>query len=342
MAQLWYSLGIKIYSSIICPIGIISSILTMCTLWKKLRTEKSLFFILMFIVAVCDLLFGIAFLIFIWSDHDTWSYAISYGTVFTLSLGSDLCCLILTAERSFALCWPHKNLSTRLASNLRIFVAVLAIFISITRTRCFFDTSVVQNSMPAKFMMHWPAITVYWRMFSDAILPFILIILMAIFSGLTLIIVIKRRRSKNKIGGTQARASGTVSAIADQVPNQGEAIFTRQPPPDILAGQANQQKQEKMDKINATISLILILDAFFMINQLGYCLVTIINVSLANYGEEKYNFPFVMGSYFAADLAEISAHSFNFICYIQFSKLIRQEFLAFVARVKIRLGSVTA
>jgi hypothetical protein len=45
------------------PVGIISSALSMCSLFRKLKAERNTFFFLMMLIAIFDLIFNLSFMV---------------------------------------------------------------------------------------------------------------------------------------------------------------------------------------------------------------------------------------------------------------------------------------
>lgn len=107
---------------------------------------------------------------------------------------------VLTAERSFALLWPNRTVPKHQKIFLRIVTAVMVICISLTRARYIFNRPLIRQYLSTGVLSLWSTVKIPVRTFSDAVLPFVLAVLMACFSGMTLLAVIKRRRFHNKIG----------------------------------------------------------------------------------------------------------------------------------------------
>src|SRR4051794_31715431 len=108
---LWIDPATVILASTVSPIGIVSSLLSICSLYKKVKTERNMFFIFMMLIAALDLLFNVFFMCVRLSDKTSWGHIIGYTLAFSISLAADLCALTLTIERCIALRWPHKQLS---------------------------------------------------------------------------------------------------------------------------------------------------------------------------------------------------------------------------------------
>jgi hypothetical protein len=183
----WQNDAMSISGSIICPFGILSSLLGLCSLWKKSFKEKNEFFVLMFIISFLDLLFNCLYLVYKWATPTVSD--LTQGPVYTVSLASDLCTLCLTLERYLSLCYPIKmqNLAHKKKIAIRIGASVVVIAISLIRL----------NYTTSKYVNSTLSTTV--NMIGELILPFILIIAMSILSTGIALAFIKSQRSKVKL-----------------------------------------------------------------------------------------------------------------------------------------------
>src|SRR4051812_18773939 len=94
----WQDTASKVLSSILCPLGIISSFLVAVSLQRKVFREKNLFFTLMFIISCLDLLFNCGYFYLKYADPvpDSIMSSVLFWLVYSASLTSDLCTLALT------------------------------------------------------------------------------------------------------------------------------------------------------------------------------------------------------------------------------------------------------
>lgn len=112
----------------------------------------------------------------------------------------------------------------------------------------------------------------------------------------------------------------------NQIKNGGAAI------------KVNQNAQnEKNDEATSVISLVLVLDSLFILNQFGYCLVAISNIIRTNCGECESGMQLGSAMFLVGDIFECLSHSLNFYFYLKFSTLLRQEFFAIVTLVKTKI-----
>src|SRR5437870_1437121 len=86
------------------------------------------------------------------------------------------------------------------------------------------------------------------------------------------------------------------------------------------------KKEQKADKLNSFVSLVFILDTFFILNQLGYCMAGAIMICTMIYGPDIPSSETQLTFNFLSIIIECLSHSLNFFCYIKFSSLMRQEF----------------
>lgn len=82
------------------------------------------------------------------------------------------------------------------------------------------------------------------------------------------------------------------------------------------------------------MSLVLILDVFFILNQLGYCLVTVSNCVASICNQCQSGFDFQLTAMCISDLAECLSHSLQFYFYVRFSTVFREQFFGFVCRMR--------
>lgn len=304
----------------VCPLGILSSILTVCSLSQKLWTERNVFFILMAVIAVFDLFFNCGFL-FVRCSPLTYPRAVLKGLIFSCSLASDLCALALTTERCLLLSWPQQmsSVSSRIAIGVRTIAGVIIGIISLFRMQHMVVDMDKIGLLSSDTREFWKPIHVGVSIFGDIILPFLLIILMAGFSGKIIRVVVKGRRNRAKVHApARAGAAGQPLALPD-------------------ASRAATTKQTKVDDLNSVISLILVLDFFFFLNQLGYCFFAVAEVINTVCHECQLGDKLYKTATFQSDFVECLSRSLTFYFYVAFSQLLRQEFLTFVARIRNRL-----
>lgn len=334
----------RLIALVLCPTGIVSSILTMCTLWANLIKQKNSFFIMMFTISVLDSLFNITYIVHKWGD--TLTFAVVGGITFSVSLASDLCAFLLTLEKYAALCWPEqmRNISERRKRKLRAAVAALIPFISFMRLQYIGgdleDTEYFTESVRPSW---WSTTYLVIAVMCDMILPFILSISMGFLSCRIISVVVSRYRSRAKVGAaaTVASAAGVSSRNIDAGSNlgpvdepvtQGAHLFEKLPANTITI----QKSQQEKEKVTSAVSQVLILDAFFMLNQLGYCGTALFVIYREVCEDRRMGEELLQMSYFASDTIECVSHAFNFYFYVRFSKTLRTDFLAFVSRMKSR------
>lgn len=93
-------------------------------------------------------------------------------------------------------------------------------------------------------------------------------------------------------------------------------------------------QQSKTDNANSAISLILILDIFFILNQLGYCILAFSRITITHCDSCGIKPSSINTIMFISDIIECLSHSLNFYFYVIFSRLVRQNFLEFVSDVR--------
>lgn len=316
----------------VCPIGIISSILTVITLWQKVATDKNIFFILMVAIAILDLFFNCGF-IYIRCSPLSFPRAVMKGLVFSSSLASDLCALVLTAERYLVLCWPQtmQNLSARTAKVARAAAGAVITVFSLVRMQYIVEELDDMELVSGDFKKAWDPVYVTLSISGDMILPVLLIVCIAVLSGKIIRVVVKRQRSRVKVGST-------IATVSPQAQQQREAVgaFSRQQSPRTANGaRSNTDLQKaKVDDGHSVVSLVLVLDLFFILNQLGYCLFAASEVYKSICQECEDGIDLYRTAAFVSDFIECLSRSLNFYFYVKFSRLLRNEFLDVVSRIR--------
>lgn len=203
----WQDAARRISGLTLCPIGIISSLLILVSLRRKVFkiSDSNLFFALMFTISFLDLLFNCGYIyIKCVNASESLIKCIFYGLVYSVSLTSDLCALTLTAERYASICWPQQmqNLSRRKAISIRIIAATLIVVVGLMRLQYVFEfidlylpdfEYLPKNSGPLR-----SSIYLALSIFSDVALPFILVITMSSFRSGLLEQCGKEKRKKRK------------------------------------------------------------------------------------------------------------------------------------------------
>lgn len=292
---------------VISPIGILSGILSICALHRKFKTERSTFFVSMMLIAIFDLIFNILFMIFsLMTDETSWLYIFSGAFVFTISLASDLCALALTIDRYVALRWPHKKVSATRKTSIKVGLIVVITVISSLRT-AYGIRLTVTHYFPPWVLLKWDNIEIYFYTFSDMILPFLLMPVMLTFSVLIIFATQKRRRGKVRNFGTAATQN------------------------------TRQLEREKREKMKSIMYLTLMLDAFFLVNQIGYCTLTVSKLYTRYCESCSQSLSAYKVAVWLSDFVECLSRSLNFYFYICFSSLIRNEFYAFLGAMKRKI-----
>lgn len=195
----WQFIAMRVSGSIICPIGIASSILCLCSLWKRFRTEKQTFFVLMFVVSILDLTFNVLYLVNKWGPRLI--AVITMGPVYSVSLASDLCVLTLTVERYLGLCWPALmlNLSSGKKKLIRIIGCSTIVCISSIRMQYIGDAMNTDGLIPDNFLPYWETLYMVLSIICDMILPFLFVLIILILSCKIIGVVVRRQKSRRKI-----------------------------------------------------------------------------------------------------------------------------------------------
>lgn len=117
--------------------------------------------------------------------------------------------------------------------------------------------------------------------------------------------------------------SGSISITADQRNVHNSAM---------PSGSQN-LAEEKDDRATAMVSLVLILDLMFILNQISYCVMAgcTINKTLKDSTEAEEIF---FTACFVNDTIECLSHSLNFYLYLKFSSLFRRKFFDFLYRLR--------
>lgn len=335
----------------ICPLGILSSILIIISLTRKVITEKKVFFILMIAVAILDLFFNCTFL-FIRCSPLTYTSAVVHAFVFSASLASDLCALALTAERYLALCWPQtmQNLSPRIAKLMRVTVALLIVVVSSVRAQYMVEDLNALEPLSESFKREWEPIYMALSIFGDMVLPVVLTLTMIFFSVKIIIVVVRRQRSRVKVGPeavSRLRAPVAMPTAVSFVShgnrrasrNAGKkhqnvaALGNFHDDPEFGAA-SHGHGSKKADDINSVVSLVLVLDLFFILNQFGYMFYAVSEVIQAHCYGCKAELDLYNTAMFVSDCLECMSRSLHFYFYVKFSQLLRQEFLGVVGMVR--------
>lgn len=331
-----------------CPIGIVSSVLSIISLWRKVVSEKNVFYISMTTVAILDLFFNCTF-IYVKCGQPTYPKAISTGFVYSASLASDLCALALTAERYTVLCWPQitQNLSGKTAKSVRAAVALVICIVSLIRLQYMVDELDEVEPFSEGFKDWWQPIETALLIFSDLVLPVLLVVSMVFFSAKIVIVVVKRRRKRVKVHpdphgmsirlchvrtmtsypdlwAAKQRHTNVVGLISPTDPEFASSIYQT-------------QMAKKSDDASSTISLVMILDVFFILNQIGYCFCTVSDVWKQSCGECPFGIDLTLMAEFVSDFLECVSRSLHFYFYVRFSQSLRREFLDVARGVRARL-----
>jgi hypothetical protein len=207
----WQSWAMGISGLIVCPFGILSSILALCALWKKFITERNAFFVLMSAISLLDLLFNILYPVTKWGTPDV--AILTVGPLYSISLASDLCTLCLTAERYLALCHPimMQNLSVKRKKILR--TGAITRIILITCIRLLYIISellFITNIYSEEFKSGYTKVATVLAIIDEIIFPFILMIGMVLLSCRIVVTVVKRQQSLLKVKPIKRDISNTL------------------------------------------------------------------------------------------------------------------------------------
>lgn len=286
------------FGAVLCPLGTISSVLTIFSLFNRARTEKCVFFILMIIIALLDFVFVSAFL-YVRCSELTYLRAFLKGFVFSISLASDLCVLALTAGRYLALCWPctMQNLGPDTTRMVRAVGVGTICLISLTRMHYVVEELNGLSPLPRQFKAVWRPIAATLAIFGEMILPFVLMGSIVFFSGKIIHVVLKRKGAHKK-----------------------------------HSQQSNCNKPD--DGGSSVVSLVLVLDCFFILNQLGYCVLAVTEVLKALNEHDEEVLELYVTAAMAGDVLECCARCLHFYFYLKFSSLMRQEFLDAVHKTR--------
>lgn len=195
----WQTQAQRVSGLIICPIGIISSLLSMGSLWRKITVDKNIFFSIMLIIACLDLLFNCGYLYIRGSNPPkSLTKYIFIGLTYSTSLAADLCALALTIERYLALSWPEmmRNLSAKNAKFIRGTAAFVISVISVIRMYyVLFYLEYSSGFPPDSLTVTWiSAVRAGVVMSIDMVLPIILTASMCFFSFKIVRVVVNRRK----------------------------------------------------------------------------------------------------------------------------------------------------
>lgn len=321
----------------IAPLGIIGSICSVVSLWRKAVVNKEHFYIWMLLVALMDLIFNMCSILYALSYDTQFSniYKYSYdGTVFSIvlyglmagsSLAADLCALALAMERYWAICKPASGHPLFNGKRVKVGAVVLIGLMSTVRAIRYgqdYTTSgtlqeaneTTDDSVTSGYYTY-EAVTVapstghsILIFFTDVVLPFVLFALMVYFSSrLAIAILLRAHRRVHDSHVPDPRSEAEQTALM--------------------------------------LELLIILVILFTSNQLGYCLYAVGFVMLSVRGRRvsfESSFEVVM-AYAKADafslmtsfisvVFELLSRSLNFFLYYVFSKSIRAEFLKALGR----------
>lgn len=333
---------VKIIGSTIPSFGIISSLLLIGTCWRKSIKERNPFFAAMMLIAILDLIFNILDTIFnlcyrtwknsgFWSPGLMWVIASFRGTAYSTSLASDICALLATLERYLAISKPHfyKNLPEPVKTVAWTCVICGTILLSLTRLHY---TLAMQVELAGNLYIYTQStlgrteFVVGLATFSDAIVPITLVILTVALSTKFRMTVIQWQKNRYpKISRNIVVPSGYASGQEAQTPTA-------------------QSNKEDSAEFSSVITLTYLLDAFLILDNLGYCLYFVAELMLAQvhleydityedlvYVCEIYRFE--AHASLIAVAVECLTRSVNLPVYLAFSGTIRSEFMDLCRRM---------
>lgn len=307
---------------IISPIGIISSVCSALSVWRKVTVDKERFYVYMLIIAIFDLIFCLFCIpvalsygamfpnVYLYSYIGSAASRIIASAVYSASLAADLCTLILSFERFLAICKP-----TTFKKEGKTLITVLSVFIVFTVSAVRFLSSALMFKVSESatdgtgqgtyiYVSTEVSMTVWFtclQFFSDTILPFIMLFAM-VYLSLRIAYVIARRRK---------------SRIHDSA--------------------SVQQQQAVQQQSVAMLRLLAILVFLYVTNQLGWCIYAIESYAVrdvtVSYDSslEDINY-FVNLKYLSwgcalfGGVSECLARSVNFYLYCIFTQSTREDF----------------
>lgn len=329
---------LRIPSLIIASIGILCSPLLIGSVWRKAIKEKNDFYIAMLIIAIIDLIFNLLSLAYsIWYrpyqiDGSTnfvsiWILIFVRGLQYTFSLASDICTIAVTFERylSISNIPLHKLIFTiRRKITCRV-LGSLIFLVSIIRMHSSFSKK-LESSGKIYFIADSDfSKTKFYNIlsiFSDVVIPFVLLCTMVVVSSLF-------RKAILKVWKKKKEKSQKRNAVAPTSP-----IDTTNP---ICAEAQNHD-------FRSMIILTVALDALFILNQIGYFCFYVGELFLAK-NEISYesNSEEIMELIWynqwenyadlASTVAECLARALNFPLFLLFSETMRKEFREFVRKL---------
>lgn len=329
------------------------------SLWQKAINEKNIFYTAMLIIAFLDLSFDImCFCHFFWfksywlTGSTNWVgmnlLLANRGSMFTMSLASDICAVFLTLERYLAVAKPHfhKKLSENHKKSTNRVVIMCIVLISATRSHFFYEKKVVNGNGSIYFYTATELVSSKYlealSMTSDVVLPFILLVVMIFLSTSFRLAVMKRQKKKIHVISVAAISSN--SHVTGQVTAQVTSRLTSHPPSKMTSQATDHmtsQSQKAAEDLRSILILTLSLDFLFILNQFGYCVYfiaeTMLKANQISYESDYSNLAgyvkisrFDYYSAYMSDILEVVSHSFNFLLYICLSKSMRKDFYAFM------------
>lgn len=313
----------QLFVLIISPIGIISSICSALSLWRKATVEKERFYVYMLIIALFDLIYCLL-------DIPT---ALSWGSVFpniyrysyfwsaaarifgagvvSASLAADLCTLMLSYERFLAICKPNSfaNKNIKLAiTAFSIFVVIILCFMRFFLSATMFKAAEAAPDATGRITYMYVSTEIslttwftYLQQANKSILPLLLLLAMTYLSLRIAYVIVKRRKSRI---------------------NQSASV---------------QQQQAVQEQSTAMLRLLAILVSLYVLNQLGWC-VRALEAYIDRDVTVGYNSSMKDVQYYVnlklfawicslfATISECSARSLNFYLYCICTESTRDEF----------------
>lgn len=252
------------------------------------------------------------------------------------------------------LCWPRtmQNLSAKTARIVHAVAAVLIATVSLVRVQYMVEDLDALQPLSAAFKRAWQPIYVGLSIFGDMVLPVLLMVSMIFFSIKIIIVVVKRRRDKStrvhpdhprmsihlhNIKSASSRHEPTQLGVPQAVGQRHMSIVGLINPdedPEFAASLQQAKNEKNADDANSVVSLVMILDVFFILNQIGYCFYAVSEVWKARCDECPFGMDLYITATFVSDFLECLSRSLHFYFYVRFSHLLRQEFLEVMSRVR--------
>lgn len=318
-------------------VGSLGSILGVC---RKAVREKERFYIWMFLISFCDLLFNLMYIptclafINIWPNPFKYSYlgtqlltGVMNGLLYAISLLTDLCTLALTIERYFAICRLTTYQNERFRKGFTIVSAILILLGGSTRfIRSGFEHEATEGGVDSTGRMTYTSKNtdvseeVWFQaivIFSDSLLPFLLLLFMIALSIRVTAAVSSRRKSR------------------------------------LFESASNQQQQQVQEQSTAMLRLLAVLVLLFVCNQIGYCFYAIMTI-LKQAATKPLTFEYtyeqvntvadVYLAYGVSCLAnfglECLSRSLNFYFYVSMSASFRKDFRSLFRRVRVSVSGI--